>query len=328
MKKVRTLLVGAGNFGESWARSVIPGCAEAAEFVGIVDRRPERLQQFRGIAPLYTDLRDALQAAKPELVVNVTPPDMHTPLNRLLLKSGVAVLCEKPLADSDENADGILAIAEKTGGFLMIGDNYRYLPVLRRLRGMIGEYGAVRRVSCSFRRRHPDMSMLYHGRLAHPLLEDVTIHHLDVARYLTGEEPVNVWCREYAAPHSWYGQRPASAVIVSDMTGGVCFTYEGTLAAPATVTDWNGVWEIECGPAVLQLRGSEIRVVTQEGVQVVGGFDPKEDSRIQELLEACEALRAGRRGETDIADNIRSFRWMTGAIRSAEEGRTIRLGKE
>ena len=330
MKKVRVLQVGVGNFGEGWARNIIPACSEITEFVGIVDRRSDRLAEFQGIAPLFMNLEEALEAAKPELVINVTPPDMHTPLNLMLIKRGFAVLCEKPLADSNENADLIERLLGETRGFLMIGENYRYKTVLRTLRGMIksGNFGQVHRVSCSFRRRHPDMSTLYHGRLAHPLLEDVTIHHLDVARFLSGEEPLDVWCREAPAYYSWYGDKPASAVIVSEMTHGVSFTYEGTLAAATCITDWNGFWDIECDKAVLMLRGNEIHIATEDGTEIIGGFDKEEDSRLQELKEACAAIREERKGETDFSNNIHSFRWMTGAIHSAFEKQTIHLRED
>lgn len=325
MDKVKVLVLGLGNFGHSWADLVIPACDSYAELVAVVDKREETWQGIDEAVPKYSDLDIAIEETKPELIINVTPPALHNEINEKLLRSNIAVLCEKPISDTYENAMKMKNVLNETKGFLMIGENYRYHPVFREAKKILqsGELGSIHQVVCRFRHYHPDYSMFYHGALKHPLLTDVSIHHLDLARYLSGEEPLNVWCREFSADYSWYKHRPASAFIVSDMTGNVAFHYEGTLAAPVSTTDWNGDWEIECDYGVLQIKDSNIIIHKEDSVKKIKITMAEDDTRMVMLKEACKAIREGRKGETDYSDNLKSFCWLESAIKSSETQKSI-----
>ena len=322
MDKIRILLLGVGKFGSSWAQSVIPACADRAAFVGAVDLVPDRAAHLPEGVSFFTDLDAALNAVHPQLVINVTPPRLHTEHNMHLLALGHAVLCEKPIAADLADAERMLAYYQQHGGFLMIGDNYRYSPAFRACRRMLqsGELGGIHSVQCHFRHHHPDYSAFYHGQLAQPLLLDVAIHHLDVARYLMAEEPISTRCETWSAPYTWYQHRPASASIQSRMTGDMHFSYFGTLASPASTTDWNGDWEIECDRGVLRVAGSKLYLYDQPNAEPVAmPLDDQPESRIPMLKEAILALTEGRKAESDLTDNIKTYRWVLDAIRASEE---------
>ncbi len=326
MDKVKVLLLGLGNFGRSWAISILPACGDFAQVVAIVDKQQEKWQGIEASIPKYQDLIKALEETKPELVINVTPPHLHCEINEMLLRRQVAVLCEKPLADSRENAVKMGNIIKETNGFLMISQNYRYHPLFREARRILQSkiLGQIHRVQCYFCHYHPDASNSYHGKLEHPLLADVSIHHLDAARYLTGEEPLKVWCKEAAADYCWYGERQASAVLITEMTGHVVFRYDGTLASPVSTTDWNGNWEIECDYGVMQIKEGGIRLYRNAGederaeIEEIPVEGHEADSRIAVLCEACTALREKRKGETDYTDNFKTFEWVENAILSSK----------
>ncbi|MBQ8596585.1 MAG: Gfo/Idh/MocA family oxidoreductase [Lachnospiraceae bacterium] len=325
MERVKVLVLGLGNFGHSWAAEVLPQCAQYAELVAVVDHEKKKWLGIDEGIPKYTDLETAIAETMPELVINVTPPGLHCSINESLLKQRIGVLCEKPIADSYENAVKMGSILQENGGFLMIGENYRYHTVFRKAKEILlsGELGRINRVVCHFSHYHPDYSMFYHGTLAHPLLEDVSVHHLDLARYLTGQEPLKVWCKEYAAEYCWYGKRPASALLITEMTGDVVFHYDGTLAAPASTTDWNGDWEISCDRGILKISNHCIRIYQDDEVKEVPVVMEAEDSRVMMLREACMALQEKRPGETDFTDNFKTFGWLYKAIRSSETGMWI-----
>ena len=320
MEKVKVLVLGLGNYGYSWASEVLPACSDYAELVGVVERQKDKWEGIGENILKFEDLEIALKETKPELVINVTPPDLHYQLSAMLMKRGIAVLCEKPIADTYENALKMGEVLEQTKGFLMIGENYRYHSVFRKAKELLlnGMLGNIHSVECTFRHYHPDYSMFYHGRLAHPLLEDVTIHHLDLARYLTGKEPVKVWCKEYSAEYSWYGKRPASAVITTEMTGNVMFHYNGTLASPVSTTNWNGNWEIECDNGVLKIEEDKIFIYKEDSVVEVPYVKEAEDSRVMMLKEACYALKEKHKAPTCYEDNIKTFIWMRKLIEEAE----------
>lgn len=325
MDKIKVLVLGLGNFGHSWADSVVPACDDCASLAAVVDKDERKWKGIEESVPKYHDLATAIEEIRPELVINVTPPALHFEINEMLLRKQIAVLCEKPIADTYENAVKTGKILGETGGFLMIGENYRYHPVFREAKKILqsGVLGGMHHIQCHFRHEHGDYSMFYHGTLRHPLLSDVTIHHLDLARYLSGEEPVKVWCKEYSAPYSWYDYRLANADIISEMTDDVVFHYDGTLASPLSTTDWNGDWEIECDKGILQIKNNQIILHKENGVEEIPAHVNARDSREAMLREACAALRENRKAETDFADNFKSFRWMTSAIESSETGEWI-----
>lgn len=320
MDKVRVLVLGLGNFGHSWADSVVPACKDCVELVAVVDKQEDKWQGIDDSIPKFFNLEAAIEETKPELVINVTPPDLHSEINEMLLRRQIAVLCEKPIADNYENAAKMERVIKETNGFLMIGENYRYHTVFREAKKILKSnvLGKIHHIHCHFRHEHADYSMFYHGTLKHPLLSDVSIHHLDLARYLSEEEPEKVWCKEYAAEYSWYDYRPASAFLVSEMTGNVVFHYDGTLASPVSTTDWNGDWEIECDYGAMQIKNNCIGLLNQGQVEEIPVAVNETDSRVMMLHEACEAIRERRKAETDYSDNIKSFGWLESAIRSSE----------
>lgn len=321
MDKIKVLVLGLGNFGHSWAADVLPACQECADLVGVVEKQKDKWQGIAEQVPKYENLVEALEKTKPDLVINVTPPNLHSEICTFLLKKHIAVLCEKPIADTYENALRMGQILKETQGFLMIGENYRYHAVFREAGKILKteHLGSIHHIQCMFRHYHPDYSMFYHGALEHPLLEDVTIHHLDLARFLTGKEPVRVWCREFPADYSWYAKRPASADIVTEMTDHVIFHYNGTLASPVSSTDWNGNWEVECENGVMRIETGKIYVLLDGEKKEVYSEKKEEDSRIAMLREACEALRENRKAETDYLDNFKSFNWMQKAIQASKQ---------
>ena len=329
-EKFRIMVLGLGNHGAGWADIVKGQAHKNIEIAALVDRDQDCLKKIRHDVPKYTDLDTALREQSPDAVINVTAPNAHVQINKMLLQKGIAVLCEKPVSEEKEEAEQFLLHCENEGYYCMIAENYRYREVIRRAAGCIrdGQIGVIRRVRCNFAHYHPDYSSFYHGALRHPLLSDVSVHHLDLVRYLTGKEPVRVWCREWPAPDTWYGERKATALLYADMTEGVLFEYSGTLASFVSATDWFGDWEIEGSLGTLKISGTTL-LILRDDMEIDSSIfkveDVFEDTRIPVLEEFRSAVIKNRPAETDIRDNIKTFRFMNRAAESAELGRELEV---
>lgn len=57
-----------------------------------------------------------------------------------------------------------------------------------------------------------------------PLLLDMAIHTFDAARYLSGADPLAVYCDEFNPAWSWYAGN-ACATAIFEMTGGLRYVY-------------------------------------------------------------------------------------------------------
>ena len=125
-------------------------------------------------------------------VVICTPTDMHSDLIEKAAQAGKAVFCEKPVDLSSDRIRACLAVVKKHNAKLMIGFNRRFDPsfasVRRRIDG--GEIGKVELVTILSRDPSPPPPE-YVARSG-GLFRDMMIHDLDMARFLLGEEPVEV----------------------------------------------------------------------------------------------------------------------------------------
>ncbi len=129
MPPVRVLVVGVGNMGISHARAY--QSIDGFEIAGLCSRdiasRPEIAAEFPGI-PQFGDYADALAATKPDAVSINTWPDTHAAFARRALEANCHVFIEKPLAETVEEAEAIVALAKAKNRKLIIGYILRVHP--------------------------------------------------------------------------------------------------------------------------------------------------------------------------------------------------------
>jgi predicted dehydrogenase len=112
---VNIAIVGTGYVADQYAKTLAhhPGL----KLVGAFDRDPERLRGFCGICPtrVYADLQEVLNDSTVEVVVNLTNPRSHLEVNQSCLEAGKHVYSEKPLAMTSDEAQALVATAERCG---------------------------------------------------------------------------------------------------------------------------------------------------------------------------------------------------------------------
>jgi len=110
-------------------------------------------------------------------------------------RAGKAIFCEKPIDLSLRKVDACLAVVRRARVPMLVGFNRRFDPNFRELkarldRGAIGKVELVQITS-----RDPGLPPLGYLKVAGGLFRDMTIHDFDMARWLLGEEPVEVFAR-------------------------------------------------------------------------------------------------------------------------------------
>ena len=119
--KLRVLAVGLGNMGMSHAKAYTR--IEDFEVAAVCERRiaerslPPELQK----AQRFADYGEALKAVKPDVVSISTWSDSHAEYAIAAMEAGAHVFVEKPLADTVEDAERVVAAAKRTGRKLVIG---------------------------------------------------------------------------------------------------------------------------------------------------------------------------------------------------------------
>ncbi len=344
---IRALLVGCGGISRAWLDAIkARGDVNMVAYVDlIVEAARQRAAEYGDDnAMIGADLAAALQATRPQVVFNCTVPQAHAATTITALESGCHVLCEKPLADSIENAAQMIETARRAGRTLAIIQNRRYDPNIRRLRKFLdsGALGRITTVNCDFY-----IGAHFGGfrdHMQHVLLLDMAIHTFDAARLITGRDPASVYCHEWNPPGSWY-DHDASAVAIFEMQSAgapapdVVYTYRGSWCAEGLNTAWECDWRIigEKGSVTWNgAAGFQAQVAVESG-----GFNSKlQDVPVPEwdapqmlcghagVIEAfIHAVQTRTEPETTGADNIKSLTMVLGAIESAETGQKIQINE-
>jgi myo-inositol 2-dehydrogenase/D-chiro-inositol 1-dehydrogenase len=181
-------VIGAGRIGRIHAANIAAN--PAARLVGVADvdeAAAEALARSCGADPLTLD--EALAASA---VLIASPTSTHTDYIERAAAAGHAIFCEKPIDLSAERVRACLRTVQRAGVALMVGFNRRFDPHFLALKRRLdaGEIGALEMLTIISRDSAPPPP----GYIATSggLFRDMMIHDLDMARFLLGEEPVEV----------------------------------------------------------------------------------------------------------------------------------------
>ncbi|MDQ0253217.1 putative dehydrogenase [Evansella vedderi] len=333
------VVVGCGSMANTWVKDALD--RKDVNIVGLVEIHLDSAQslatRFGLKCGLYTDLSEALRETKANLVFDVTIPSSHYHVCSTAMEMGANVFGEKPMSESMENARKLIAIAERTGRSYSVMQNRRYSAAIRTLRDQIkeGKIGKVGYIGADFF-IGPHFGG-FRDVMDSPLILDMAIHTFDQARFLTGSDPISVYCHEFNPPGSWYTGN-ASAICTFEMSNGEVFAYRGSWCSEGIPTSWDAEWRINGEKGTLvwdgasKLYGDVVANGDQSG-QFIKDYERIEfslDSSNRQGHEGCfdemfESLDKGRLAETDCRDNIKSMAMVYGSIDSARLGKKVDL---
>jgi predicted dehydrogenase len=243
------------------------------------------------------------------------------------------VLAEKPLADTLARAIEMVNAARDSNRVHAVMQNRRFDPNILRVKSFLEsrEIGDVTTVNADF-----FIAAHFGGfrdTMAHVLLLDMAIHTFDQARFMTGADPVSVYCLEFNPKESWYKQG-SSAHCIFEMTNGMVFNYRGSWCSEGFHTTWESDWRVVGTKGTLRWDGGN-----QPKAQIVnetGEFFSKHTEL--ELPQLEQQTTNGHEGlirdfiakletqepqATPSSDNIKSLAMVFAAIESAETGQRV-----
>ena len=337
----KIIVAGCGMMSDAWIR--IASERQNCEIVGLVDPRPdaacEKKDKYNLNANIYTDIREALEKEEANLVFDITPPSAHFDTVTTALKAGCNVFGEKPMSDSLEKAEKMIACSDETKKEYFVMQNRRYIEKLYALKDFIQseKLGSIGQVSANFQ-LDPHFGG-FRDEMDSPLIADMAIHTFDAARFITGKNPVSVYCHEFNPSWSWY-KGNAGAVCIFEMEDGSVFDYRGCWCANGLNTSWESEWRVSCTHGAVFWDGAEKLYYdkTADGIEKTGISGQNEiQSSLKEIPaskmdavghEACinemfDALKNKTRPQTDCRDNINSIKMVYKAIESAKEKKVV-----
>lgn len=332
---IRILQVGLGIRGGHWA-DIIDAYPDA-RCVACVDVDADALAARRARAPQdgrawFQDLDAALDATEADAALVATPSVLHAEHACRILEAGLAVMVEKPLATSIEDAERVLETAESAGRPVVVAENYRYWPAERTVRGLVreGRVGVVDSATLIDRRHMPSHTEgPWLASIEYPQLQEIAVHHFDSLRAFFDRRPVSLTAHAWNPPWSDY-RHGASTEALLDLEG-IRVQYLGTMTSRRYAFSlwvegqegviWTNRKYVAWRPAGSRFFRPVRRVSVPPGDEA---SYPKGGTT--SLLNALrDAVRSGSPAETSGADNIWNVAMIAAARLSDREGRTVRI---
>ncbi len=212
---MRIAIFGAGRIGPLHARTLLEHAAvERLTITDIVTERATRVAQELGISAVpSTD--EALDGAD-AVVITVSTED-HPALIRAALERGLPTFCEKPLAANLAESLALMAEIEASDVPFQLGFQRRFDPAYVEARRLVasGELGTV--YMLSLRSHDPEPASEEFIASSGGMFSDLSIHDLDILRFLTGSEVEEVFCLGSARGFPLYQQYHDYAMAVATM---------------------------------------------------------------------------------------------------------------
>jgi len=179
MSTLRAAVVGSGNMGRHHVR--ILSSMPDIELVAVVDpdtarALPHAVAAGTGVVSTVGELTEI------DFAVVATPTQYHLEVASELMRRGVSVLIEKPLAGNPEDAQKLVALAAECGVVLATGHVERFNAAVNLVGKLVTEPLLV-----SFERLSP-----YTPRIKDSIVFDLMVHDLDLACWLAGGYPTSV----------------------------------------------------------------------------------------------------------------------------------------
>ena len=292
----RAAILGMGRWGRAWKHvlDAVPGVEVVGDdHLDAGERRP--------------DYADVLATPGLDAVIITLPVNLHLDAIREAVRRGIPVLCEKPLVSSRAELRDLVDVVEASDVVVRVCQNYRSRGWVTAVRAAVHELGSIRHVRIVF--AQPEFTDGGRADLAHPLLNDMAIHHMDLLRYLTGSEAIalGAWPAR-AEPTAYAGDTDLDAVL--RLSHGALVSYSGSWAARGATTPWDGDWEIRCDGGTVHVRGLRVFIERSPGDLEPRGYTSPDDENA-DLTAVWREFSAARHGDAEaaisVADNARSI---------------------
>ena len=196
-EKIRYAVIGLGHIAQT---AVLPAFknAENSELAVLVTGNPEKdhelSKRYSVKAYTYDNLENALDKEKVDAVYIATPNILHREHTERATRAGVHVLCEKPMATTQDDCEAMMRAAAENNMKLMIAYRLHFNDAnLHAVRvAQSGDLGDLRYFGSLFGLQVKEANIRTRKELGGGTLFDIGIYCINAARYLFRDEPIEV----------------------------------------------------------------------------------------------------------------------------------------
>jgi myo-inositol 2-dehydrogenase/D-chiro-inositol 1-dehydrogenase len=321
---------GAGRIGSIHAGNIARHPGARLHLVVDTDRAAaERLGGLYGAAVGST--ADALADPAVDAVVIASSTDTHAGLVEAAARAGKAIFCEKPLDLDRRRAEVCAAVAASCGVKLMVGFNRRFDPSFARLEREIrdGRIGKLEMLTITS--RDPAPPPIAYVKVSGGLFRDMMIHDFDMARWLSGEEPVEILAAASNLVDPAIGEAGDvdTAVVTLRMQSGALCQISNSRRA---VYGYDQRIEALGSNGALRAENVVESTVVYSGAEGVVGAKPLNfflerysEAYRRELAHFIDAVANGTTPLTGGVDGVRALALADAALEASRTGRAVKL---
>ncbi|NQZ67408.1 MAG: Gfo/Idh/MocA family oxidoreductase, partial [Lentisphaeria bacterium] len=213
----------------------------------------------------------------------------------------------------------------------VVSQNYRYTPDTWTIADLVrqGKIGEVGQVNIDFF-LGMDFGGGFRHSMEHPLIVDMSIHHCDLIRFITGLNPVSVSGDSWNPPWSNYDGDVSNSLLF-EMDNGARISYSGSWASKGIHCSWNGNWMIQGDKGSITYDKDGVITLHEvpglysvEKTTVIDKLEvPHGEGQAYVLNRFIHCIENGETPETIVDDNIFSVAMVYASVEAVESGKKV-----
>ncbi|MES0110144.1 inositol 2-dehydrogenase [Mesorhizobium sp. M0013] len=324
-------LIGAGRIGALHAQNI--AVHEQAELVAVYDSvaaAAETLASRHG-GRAVARLGDIFDDPAVEAIFICSPTDTHVDLIGRAAAAGKAIFCEKPIDIDLASALRVQTVLANHRVPFMTGFHRRFDPSTRRLAehvgsGALGQFEFMRVMS-----RDPAPPPINYLKRSGGIFRDMTIHDLDLCRWLTGREFTGVFAKGTCLVDPEIGQAGDfdTAFITLWTADGASCVLQNSRRSNGGFDQRIEIMGSRAAASMDNVPLTQTRLVVPDGLRsdALPNHFPERyrDAYVAQFNEFVAALQEGRDPTTTAIDGLSALQLADACARSAESGRPVAL---
>ncbi|WP_299970536.1 inositol 2-dehydrogenase [uncultured Roseobacter sp.] len=327
---LRIGLLGCGRIGKVHAMSIAR--LETARLVAVADAVPAAATALATATGAEArSSAEVIAASDVDAVVIASPTDTHFDVIHAAAAAGKAIFCEKPVDMSADRIRACETAVSAAGVPFMTAFNRRFDPGFADIRSRIvaGEIGAVEIVTILS--RDPSPPPIGYIESSGGIFRDMMIHDFDMARFLLGEEPVQVFAVGAALVDPAIGAAgdvDTAAVTLTTASGQICQISNSRRATYG----YDQRVEVHGSKGLLRAENhleNTVELATAQGFRRAPAqhffLERYEGAYMAEMAHFVEAVQAGTALSPTLQDGLRAQLLADAAALSHVEARPVPL---
>lgn len=303
---------------------------------GIYSRTAAKAQALAdkfAIPRVYSSFDELLGDPRIDIVDLAVPPQEQPGLIRQAARAGKAIMAQKPLAESYEEAEAIVRFCEEAGVLLCVNQNGRYDPAIQAAKAFMDQGYLGKPVFATVELRFKPHWQPYQAASERLMFQFMSIHHLDQFRFWFGM-PERLYASSARHPEGHYQGEYIGSYILNYANGliangwddgftwdeegfGVFYKIEGTEG----VVKMNIGWPAG-GPSAIRVYASKLGEEWLEPAMAGSWFPGAFGHTMGELIRG---LATGEEPSISGRSNLGTMALVEACYRSDREQRSVRL---